>query len=63
MTFTCQYFLLEVKVKFTRKANGHLMTLTEIGRHLIECISRHKLMKGSAEPNNCSLFADSVKFH
>ena len=26
-------------VKFTRKAMGHFVTLTEIGMHLIECIA------------------------
>ena len=41
MTFTCPYFLPELMVKFTREVKGHFVTLTEIGIHLIECISGH----------------------
>ena len=33
------YFLPEVMVKFMRWAREHLVTLIEIGMHLIECIS------------------------
>ena len=32
------YLLREVMVKFTRKARGHFVTLTEVGMHLTECI-------------------------
>jgi len=41
MTFTCWYFLPQVMVKFTRKARGNLVTVTEISKHLTEYISGH----------------------
>ena len=41
MTFTCWYFLPQVMVKFTRKARGNLVTITEISTHLTEYISGH----------------------
>ena len=37
----CQYFSPGAMVKFTRKATGHFVTLTESGMHLIACISGH----------------------
>lgn len=33
------YFVLEERVKFTRRAMERLVTLIEIGMHLIMCIS------------------------
>ena len=39
----CPYFLLEVMVKFTRRATGHFVMLIEIGMHLIESNSGHNL--------------------
>ena len=41
MTFTCWHFLPQVMVKFTRKARGNLVTITEISKHLTEYISGH----------------------
>ena len=38
----CPYFSPEVMVKFTRKARGYFVTLTESSMHLMECISGHK---------------------
>ena len=33
MTFTCPYFTPEVMVKLTKRAKGHFVTLTEVGRN------------------------------
>jgi len=41
VTFTCPYFLLEVIVKFARRATGHFFMLIENGMHLIMCICGH----------------------
>ena len=41
MTFICLYFSPEVKVRFTRRAMGHFVTLTEVGMHMIECNPGH----------------------
>ena len=35
MTLYMPYFQPQVMVKFTRRVRGHLVTLTEIGMHLI----------------------------